>query len=466
MSNTDVSGLERRLTRERLARKQAETLLEEKSRELYQSNQELAGAVGALEASSSRLSAILDHSFAGTLVSDEQNCVIVVNRAARAMFRYGDTGAIGSPILDLFNDNDRIRCEQAATSFIGVDDEEGSEVWHQASGRRTDGSTFPLEFIVTSLELSDARHRVWIFRDLTQQLTAEKERLALEGDLRQAQKLEALGTMAGGVAHEINTPIQYIGDNINYLCEGVDDLLSILRAYHGLAKQASSGGEVAKALEHIRHLESDADLDFLVDDIPEAIVQAKEGLARVSMIVQAVKQFAHPGCQERQTFGVNQAIESTIEVARGQWKYIAELETDFADSLPELSGHLGEFNQIVLNLIVNAAQAIEESGKDSGGLIRVRTRFASRTLSVDVSDNGCGIPKSIQDRIFEPFFTTKDVGKGTGQGLALCYRIVTESFEGSINVTSEQGQGTTFSFHFPIEPTEAEEPEKPVPTAL
>lgn len=448
---TAVTRLERRLGRERQARKQAETLLEKKSLELYRSNQELAGAVGALEASSTRLSAILDHSFAGTLVSDEQNKVIVINRAARAMFRQNEASIIGSPIQDLFDDDGQIRCEVAATSFIGTDDEEGSEVWHQASGRRFDGSAFPLEFIVTNLELSETRHRIWIFRDLTQQLAAEVERRSLESDLRQAQKLEALGTMAGGVAHEINTPIQYIGDNINYLRDGMDDVLSILRVYQELAKHVQVDGEAASVLERVRKLESEADLDFLIDEIPESISQASEGLARVSTIVQAVKQFAHPGSQERREFDANQAIESTIEVARGQWKYITELKTHFGDNLPKLDGHLGEFNQIILNLIVNAAQAIEESGRGNEGLIQIRTQSVDHNLVVDVNDNGCGIPKSIQDRVFEPFFTTKDVGKGTGQGLALCYRIVTQSFNGTIELTSEEGQGTTFSLGFPIE---------------
>ena len=451
MPETDLARLERRLARERQARKQAETLLEQKSLELYRSNQELAGAVSALEASSSRLSAILDHSFAGTLVSDKQDHVIVINRAAKAMFRQADANVIGSSIFNLLVDDDRTRCEEAATSYIGRDDEGSSEVWHQASGRRLDGATFPLEFIVTNLELSEDRHRIWIFRDLTQQHAVEAERRALEEDLRQAQKLEALGTMAGGVAHEINTPIQYIGDNINYLRDGMEDVVSILRAYRDFAEQFGSADEAATSIERIRKLESEADLDFLLDEIPEAIGQANEGLARVSKIVQAVKQFAHPGGQESKAFDVNQAIASTIEVARAQWKYVAELKTDFGDNLPQLTGHLGEFNQIILNLVVNAAQAIEKNGQGGGGLIEVQTRLDHDAILVDVGDNGCGIPESIRDRIFEPFFTTKDVGEGTGQGLALCYRIMTQGFKGSVDVMSDEGGGATFSLRFPIE---------------
>lgn len=308
-----------------------------------------------------------------------------------------------------------------------------------------------MEFIVTNLELSDDLHRIWIFRDLTQQRLAEAERLALEEDLRQAQKLEALGTMAGGVAHEINTPIQYIGDNMNYLRDGMSDMLSVLRAYQDLERYVDVESEAGKALERIRSLERDSDLDFLLDEIPEAINQATEGLTRVSTIVLAVKQFAHSDTEDGQAFSINQAVASTIEVARGQWTPVAELETDFSDDLPNLIGHPGEFNQIMMHLIVNAAQAIDESGKEGNGCIKIRTRYENDSLLVDVSDNGCGIPKAIQDRIFEPFFTTKDVGKGTGQGLALCYRIVTQGFKGSIGMTSIEGEGTQFSLQFPTQ---------------
>ena len=450
MSDDEIVRLERRLARERQARKQAERLLEQKSRELYEANLELVGAVSAFEASSSRLSAILDHSFAGILVSDEQDNIIIMNRAARVMFRLGKASFMDMSILDLFEEPSKAGAVEAAASFIGTDDEAAREVWHQASGQRPDGEVFPLAFIVTDLELSEDHHRVWIFRDLTQELAAEAEHRALEDDLRQAQKLEALGTMAGGVAHEINTPIQYIGSNISYLRDGMDDLLSILRAYRDLAVMVECQDGIAEPLQRLRQLEAEADLDFLIDEIPDAIGQASEGLSRVSRIVQAVKQFAHPGNQERQPFGVNRAIESTIEVAGGQWKYVAELEMDLGNDLPEIFGHLGEFNQVILNLVVNAAQAIEERGKGEKGLIRVSTACEDDRLSIDVRDNGCGIPESIRERIFEPFFTTKEVGKGSGQGLALCYRIVTHSFKGSIDVSSDEGLGTCFTLQFPI----------------
>ena len=282
--------------------------------------------------------------------------------------------------------------------------------------------------------------------DELMQVLSDKER-----DLRQAQKLEALGTMAGGIAHEINTPVQYVGDNISFLESGVDDLLSVIRSYRKLADLVDSGDDAKQALDDARHLESDIDLAYLAHDIPDAIDQMKEGLLRITAIVQAVKRFSHPGGDGEAEFDVNEAVRSTIEVTRGQWKYVADLKTDYGDDLPKLSGRLGEFNQTILNLIVNAAQAIEDRDGDGQGLIGVKTGYVDGTITVEVSDNGCGMPPDVQERIFEPFFTTKEVGRGTGQGLALCYSIVTKQFHGTVKVDSTRGAGTTFSINIPVE---------------
>ena len=271
-----------------------------------------------------------------------------------------------------------------------------------------------------------------------------------EQDLRQAQKLEALGTMAGGIAHEINTPVQFVGDNINFLEGGVDDLLSVVRSYRKLADLVDAGHDARQALDDARRLETDTDLAYLEQDIPDAIDQMKEGLVRITAIVQAVKQFSHPGGDSNADFDVNEAIDSTIEVTRGQWKYVADLDTDYGDNLPKLNGQLGEFNQTILNLIVNAAQAIEDVDRNDQGRIGVKTGYADGTITVEVSDNGCGMPPDVQERIFEPFFTTKEVGRGTGQGLALCYRIITQHFHGTIKVASTKGAGTTFAISIPV----------------
>ncbi|MGI9490558.1 MAG: ATP-binding protein [Geminicoccaceae bacterium] len=446
----DEERWQRRLDRERQARKQAETLLEQKSLELYQANQELEGAVDALKASSSRLAAILDHTFAGILVVDEQGCMIEVNRAAKAMFgRMGD-GAVGTPVLDWIDEKSWAVCEAAEAIRIEADGAKRSEVWHEVLGRRADGSSFPLEFVITRLNLSDSLHQIWIFRDLTQQREAEAVQKALERDLQRAQRLESLGTMAGGVAHEINTPIQFIGSNLTYLREAFDDLLAIIGSYRDLrSTDARENADVTDVLAKAAKAEEDADLEGLVIDVPEAIAQTEQGVARISKIVQAIKEFASSGVDEQTSIDVNRAIESTIEVSRNEWGCFADVETRYAEDLPPIIGDPGKFNQVMLSLIINAGQAIEQQDASSRGLIEIGTQVDDCTVVIEVKDDGCGIPQHLHERIFEPFFTTKDVGKGTGQGLALSYKAVTDHLGGTISLSSDEGQGAAFVVRIP-----------------
>ena len=449
MADDEAQRWQRRLERERQARKQAEALLEEKSLELYRANQDLKGAVDALEASSSRLAAILDHTFAGILVVDEQGSMIEVNRAAKAMFGRAGESTVGASVLDWIDEASWPVCEAAEASRIDADGHRGTEVWHEVQGRRVDGSSFPLEFVITQLELSESHHKIWILRDLTQQREAEAVQKALEQDLQRAQKLEALGTMAGGVAHEINTPVQFIGSNLAYLNDVFSDLLAVIDSYRDLRSTALAGEDLGDALAKTAKAEEDADLDGLIVDVPEAIAQTEEGVVRVSKIVEAIKEFAHSGGETQAIIDVNHTIDSTIEVSRGEWGCLAEVTTSFAEDLPTITGDPGKFQQVILNLIINAAQAISDHGPKSAGLIEIGTRLDGPDIAIEVRDDGCGIPKHLHERVFEPFFTTRDVGKGTGQGLALSYKTVTEHLGGTISLLSEEGLGTSFIVRVP-----------------
>ncbi len=449
MAEDDAQRWQRRLERERQARKQAEALLERKSLELYRANQELKGAVEALEASSSRLAAILDHTFAGILVVDEQGAMIEVNRAAKAMFGRGRDNTIGARVLDWIEQDSRPICEAAQVCRIDADGCQRSEVWHEVRGRRADGSSFPLEFVITRLDLSEGHHKIWILRDLTQQREAEAVQKALEQDLQRAQRLEALGTMAGGVAHEINTPVQFIGSNLAYLSDAFGDLLTVVDSYRDLRSTALLGADPSEALTKAAKAEEDADLNGLIADIPEAINQTEEGVIRVSKIVEAIKEFAHSGSETQAAIDVNRTIDSTIEVSRGAWGCFAEVRTSFAEGLPSIIGDPGKFQQVILNLITNAAQAIEDSETRSKGVIEIGTRLDGCDVAIEVKDDGCGIPKHLHERVFEPFFTTREVGKGTGQGLALSYKTVTEHLGGTISLSSDEGLGASFVVRVP-----------------
>ena len=267
-----------------------------------------------------------------------------------------------------------------------------------------------------------------------------EERDRLEDNLRQAQKLEAIGQLAAGIAHEINTPTQYVGDNLRFLKESFGELNSLL------VHLVKAGGAPAGKLL------ADADFDYLKEEIPRALNQSLEGVDRVAKIVRAMKEFSHPA-REKTATDLNRAIQSTITVASNEWKYVAEVEMDLDANLPAVHCSPAEFNQVVLNMVVNAAHAIGDvvgDGARGKGKIRVKTRPDGEWAVIEISDSGAGMPPHVQQRIFEPFFTTKEVGKGTGQGLAIAHNVIVDKHAGTIKVASSPGKGTTFTIRLPI----------------
>ena len=273
------------------------------------------------------------------------------------------------------------------------------------------------------------------------------DRKLLQFQLAQAQRMESIGQLAAGIAHEINTPTQYIGDNTRFLQEAFEDLRNLLLRYDDLLKNS------ATLNSQLSTLNQESDLDYLLDEIPRAIQQSLEGIERVTKIVQAMKEFSHPGSEEKVAVDINRAIESTITVARNEWKYVAEVECDFDSELPLVPCLPGDFNQVILNILVNAAHAIGEMQGESSsekGLIKVSTRLDSEWAEIRISDTGGGIPEEIAGKVFDPFFTTKEVGKGTGQGLAIVHSIVVEKHQGAIRFETEPGQTTTFIIRLPL----------------
>ena len=286
-------------------------------------------------------------------------------------------------------------------------------------------------------------------KELEQQVTETRE---AEEQLRQARKLEAIGQLASGIAHEINTPMQFIRDNTLFLESAYADLRKLQQSYSALLTAAKAGEVVEELIELVETAEAEADLDYLNDEIPTAFTQSRDGIERVSDIVKAMKQFTHPGTGEKQPIDLNEVVESSITVSANAWKYVADVETALDEALPCFDGYLQDINQVLLNLIVNAAQAIESivsKDSDNRGTIRILTRRTIGAVELQVSDNGCGIPKDIADRVFDPFFTTKEVGKGTGQGLSITYTIVKEKHNGQISFESSPS-GTTFTVLLPL----------------
>ena len=272
--------------------------------------------------------------------------------------------------------------------------------------------------------------------------------------LNQAQRMESVGQLAAGIAHEINTPTQFIGDNTRFLQESFEDLKGILTHYESLVDKADQESVPQDLMTRLTEAIEQADLEYLMEEIPKAIEQSLDGIDRVSTIVKSMKEFSHPGGEKMQSVNLNQAIQSTITVSRNEWKYVAEMITDFDPELPHVHCLPGLINQVVLNMIVNASHAINDVKADTGsdGTITISTRHVDGQAEIRVTDTGCGIPESVRSKIFDPFFTTKEVGKGTGQGLAISHSVIVDKHEGSLSVDSQEGQGTTFVIRLPIEP--------------
>jgi PAS domain S-box-containing protein len=260
------------------------------------------------------------------------------------------------------------------------------------------------------------------------------ERREIETQLVSAQRLESVGQLAAGIAHEINTPVQYISDSVYFARDGVRELLALVQ-------------ELRAALPHDQ---AHDDLKYLQDNLPAALNRAVDGLARVTEIVRSMKEFSHPDPQQMGPVDINRAVQNTLLVAKSEYRYVADIDTRLGE-LPAVVGHGGEINQVMLNLVINAAHAIAAVVKDGGerGRIVVETRCDDDSVVISVADTGGGIPEAVRHRIFEPFFTTKEVGKGTGQGLSIACNIV-RRHGGSLSFQTEIGSGTTFQVRLPI----------------
>lgn len=314
--------------------------------------------------------------------------------------------------------------------------------------RHSDGSYLHFEASLDSVK-DDGGQSVYLVitaRDIT-------ERHKVEIQTRLNQKLESIGLLAAGVAHEINTPTQFISDNVRFLTDAFGKLDELIRCYRDTLKQAAAQGILIKEVAAVRLLEESCELEYYQKEVPRTLEQSLAGLSRVSRIVRSLKEFSHPGSPTLTPIDLNHAIDNAIEVCRHEWKYVAEVVTEFDPTLPFVPCLADEFNQAVLNLLINAGHAIADSqapGTDARGTITVKTQHDEDWAIITISDTGVGIPEAIQDRIFEPFFTTKALGKGTGQGLPIVRSVVVGKHHGKINFTSQAGKGAAFTIRLPL----------------
>jgi len=399
-----------------------------------------------------RLVAAIEHAGETLMVSDQKGQIQYANTAFGKMFGIAADEVVGKNIN--FFSNVYQNSEDWQTILKTP---RSGQVWRGVIRiDHADGMTLDIEATISPVLGLDKEVSSFVFvmRDVTQERAAEMQR-------RQSQKLEAIGQLAAGIAHEINTPTQFIGNNLRFLQNGFQELSRLINQYQTICHCVKDGVIPEDVLQETRAMAKQIDLDFLVSEIPQAIDGSLKGIERVTKIVSAMKEFSHPGTREKEITDINHAIENTIIVSRNEWKYAAEMVTDLDPELLHIPCLVDEFNQVILNLINNAADAVREAQStrqdNEKGYISISTQRAGSWVIVKASDNGTGIPANIRERVFDPFFTTKEVGKGTGQGLLISYDVIVNKLGGKISFETEEGKGTTFIIHLPIEPIQEKE---------
>lgn len=387
----------------------------------------------------------------GVITIDIGGRIRLLNPAAEVITGWSNEQAKGQPLSVVWPIlHPDLKSSDKVVSLRGILPEDGRE------GRRfqnltllcRDQSRKIISGTVSIMLGSDQRRLGFtiVFQDITEQHKHQAQQAL-------SQKLESIGQLAAGIAHEINTPMQYVGDNIQFLKDALADIMPLVERYRQLVREVERLGSNRELVKEICKLEQRVELNYLQEELPRALAQSREGIDRVRKLVLTMKDFAHPSSAEKAFADLNKGVESTVQICINEWKYQADLQMELSPDLPLVYCVADEINQAVLNLIVNGSHAIKEAvgmGWYTKGLIQVRTRWEGNEAVIEVADNGGGIPDEVRHRIFDPFFTTKEVGKGTGQGLTITHDIIVNKHGGRIVLESEEGKGTRFFLYLPV----------------
>ncbi len=410
----------------------------------YELTQQVALQITEMERETRYTKAVIDSSNDAYLELDYDGRIIDWGNKAEELFGWK---------------SDEVYCESISKLLkLTRDSDETIEHWlsslsSQSTGQRremiaivSDGRELPVEVSISSVNL-DGFHFFNVFvHDIT-------NRRNLQTQLGHAQKMESVGHLAAGIAHEINTPTQYVGDNARFMLDSFGDIKTLLGKFDELLQAAKRGTITDDIIAKLETEIANADIEYLLEEIPNAIEQSLEGVGRIATIVRAMKTFSHPGEKEKADIDIHQAIDSAITISRNEWKYVAEVETDFSDDMPLVNCQAGDVNQVFLNLIVNAAHAIGDVIGTSGGelgKITIATRAVDNWAELRFTDTGTGIAEENRSSLYDAFFTTKEVGKGTGQGLAIAHSIIVDLHDGTLDFETEVGKGTTFIVRLPL----------------
>lgn len=445
--NEMLQSLEAADYRLRHSRDELEKLIEDRTAELVQVNLDLKHEITEHELGRKALSEayneihLIISSISSIMIGVDNNGMVTLwNDVASKLLSLSSDDVVG---LDFFalpiNWNREKIAQEAAECVKSNKNIRMADILlrHQTDGIRILGIT------LTPLFLKDKEHPGFLLigADIT-------ERRLLEDQVGRSNKLEAIGQLAAGVAHEINTPTQLVGSNLRFLGQQLDTILGWLDKLHQQKDAAKTESKIPSLIIGSEKDVTLAQLEYFKQEAPKAIEQSLEGIDRISHIVTAMRFFTHPGSENKEIADLNQIIQNAISLSRNEWKIIAEIKTDFDPNLPEVECLPIELSQVVLNIIINAIHAIQDSGEEKGQIVIV-SRQAGELIEVSITDNGTGIPKEIQSKIFDPFFTTKDIGRGTGQGLAIAYTVIVKKHGGTLEFESETGKGTTFIIRLP-----------------
>jgi PAS domain S-box-containing protein len=405
----------------------------------------------AAEQERKRLEQAVEQTSESILISNLDGIILYVNPAFSRITGFTREEALGSVVHDLTDGSTNDGIREAMRRQLAT----GAPWSGRLVKRRKDGSSYHEETTISPIRDETGRYSMYVSvsRDMTRMLQMEEQ-------LRQHQKLESIGQLAAGIAHEINTPIQFIGDNARFLSDAFAELHEAIQDLQAATTHLELPDNLVAAIRKAQATVERVDLPYLMSEIPRALSQTLDGVQRVSLIVRAMKEFSHPGGQGLTPTDINRAIQNTSVVSRNEWKYVATLELDLDATLPPVPVYFGEFNQVILNIIVNAAHAISDQRKSTGsdalGKISITTSHTDSDAIIVLEDTGCGMSESVKKHVFEPFFTTKEVGRGTGQGLTLARTLITKRLHGSISFESVEGKGTTFTISIPLEPSARE----------
>ncbi len=429
-------------TREVAARKEAERLLEAKSEELYEKNAQLQASSQQLKQAFELLSSLLGVVPDILITCNDQHVIEMVNESSLGALGYRQPELIGAHIGKLFP---ALAPEMmSGPSFVIPD----------IKMRKADGGLIDTEVHGNVIEAQGRRFLALLVLDIAARKAAEKMKEDIYWQLQEARRLEAIGTLSGGIAHELNTPIQFISDNIAFVDDALRKIHGICAKYKELQERCAARSAGCDVREEIQVYARKNDLGRLIGEVLQALKETRDGIDHVGAIVSLVKEFSHPGTGAPEIVNINTVISHALAICRFRCQGLKAVETVLVDEPPPLKCRPSQIQQVIINIVVNAVEAIEEEGRKDGR-IEVAARVAPPYFRVEISDNGPGIKESVRDHIFDPFFTTKKAGKGTGQGLALAREIIVTQHGGRLYLGEKPGFATTFVIELPLDAPEA-----------